>query len=277
MSVCVQAFPSLHAVPLAFGGLEQPTPMVQTSSVQTLPSLQRALFGVPAQTPPVHTSVTVQATPSSQAVPLGLLGCVQAGAPTVPLQTSVVHALPSSVQLVPAALTVSAGQLELGGASAISWLTWAVFPVDVFAPVTPAVACDSSALSAAAVEPLEDSTWNLSVMPDGMPIGELLERPKPATSIVLATVVVIEGAELLADPPDALMGLAVSTLKYALIPPATLKDEADDAVKTYGPASAPAVPATFQYVDSARLCPLLVVLTIRVQPVGGVIVGTLEP
>jgi hypothetical protein len=159
----------------------------------------------------------------------------------------------------------------------MSWLTWAVFPVDAFEPVAPAVACDASALSEAEVEPLEDSTWNRSVMPDGAPIAALLERPKPATSIVLATVVVIDGAEALADPPEALMGLVVSTLKYALIPPATLKDDADDAVKTYGPGSAPAVPATFQYVDSARLCPLLVVLTIRVQPVGGVIVGTFEP
>jgi len=131
-SVRVQALPSLHAVPLAFGGLEQPTPAVQTSSVQMLPSLQSALFGVPAQPPPVHTSVTVQATPSSQAVPLDLAGCVQAGAPTVPLHTSLVHTLPSSVQLVPAAWTVSAGQLVLWGARAMSWPMVAVFPVEAF-------------------------------------------------------------------------------------------------------------------------------------------------
>ena len=49
-------------------------------------------------------------------------------------------------------------------------------------------------------------------MPEGAPIAELLERPKPATSSVLATVVVIDGAELLAEPPDALMGLVGSTL-----------------------------------------------------------------
>src|SRR5207247_1485477 len=36
-----------------------------------------------------------------------------AGAPTVPLHWSVVHTLPSSVQVVPAAVTVSAGQIEL--------------------------------------------------------------------------------------------------------------------------------------------------------------------
>jgi hypothetical protein len=37
--------------------------------------------------------------------------------------------------------------------------------------------------------------------------------------------VVIDGVEPLAAPPEALMGLAVSTLKYALIPPATREDE----------------------------------------------------
>src|SRR5207244_2982757 len=37
-------------------------------------------------------------------------GCVQAGEPTVPLHTSVVQTLPSSVHAVPTALTASAGQ-----------------------------------------------------------------------------------------------------------------------------------------------------------------------
>jgi hypothetical protein len=87
--------------------------------------------------------------------------------------------------------------------------------------------------------------------------------------------VVIDGAEPLAAPPDALMGFVVSTLKYALIPPTTREDET---VKRYGPGSAPALPATFQYVDIARFCPLLVVLRINVQPEGPVIVGgPLEP
>ena len=43
--------------------------------------------------------------------------------------------------------------------------------------------------------------------------------------MVLATVVVIDGVEELASPPDALIGLVVSTLSYALIPPATREDE----------------------------------------------------
>jgi len=37
--------------------------------------------------------------------------------------------------------------------------------------------------------------------------------------------VVIDGVELLAAPPKTLTGLVVSTLEYALIPPATREDE----------------------------------------------------
>ena len=50
-------------------------------------------------------------------------------------------------------------------------------------------------------------------MPDGAPMAVLFERPKHATSIVLATVVVSDGVELLAAPPEILTGLVVSTLK----------------------------------------------------------------
>src|SRR5882724_12485979 len=108
----------------------------------------------------------------------------------------------------------------------MSWLMLAVFPVEAFCPVAPAAAWDASALSEAeSLEPFEDSAWNRSVMPEGAPIAAPLERPKQATSIVLATVVVIDGVELLACPPEALMGLVVSTLAYALIPPATREDE----------------------------------------------------
>ena len=79
-------------------------------------------------------------------------------------------------------------------------------------------------LSEAVVKPPEASAWNRSVMPDGAPIAEPSLRPKQATSIVLATVVVIDRVELLACSLEALMGLVVSTLKYALIPPATRED-----------------------------------------------------
>ena len=151
----------------------------------------------------------------------------------------------------------------------MSWPMVAVLVVDAFDPVAPAVACGTSALSEAALLEPDVMAVNRSVMPDGAPMAELPERPKQATSIVFATVVVIDGAELVAWPPEALMGLVVSTLKYALIPPATLEEET---VKAYGPGSAAAVPATFQNVAVVTVLPLLV-LTIDVQPAGAAIVG----
>src|SRR5947207_2996979 len=281
----VQTLPSsVHAVPFVFKASVGQVVLVPVqlsarshspaAAGHTVPAVPMASAGqavlVPVQVsamshPPVAARHTVPAFPAA---------CVHVGAPTVPLHTSAVHTLPSPVQLVPAAFTVSGGQLVLWGASAMSWPMVAVFPVDAFEPVAPAVACATSALSkAASLVPFELSAWNRSVMPAGAPIAEPSLRPKQATSMVLATVVVIDGVELLTCPPDTLMGLVVSTLEYALIPPATREDET---VKAYGPGSAAAVPATFQYVDTARFWPLLVVLTINVQPAGGVIVGTLE-
>jgi len=173
---------------------------------------------------PVQLSATSQSPAAARhTVPALPAGCVHAGAPTVPLHTSVVHTLPSSVQLVPAALTVSAGQVVPAGASAMSWPMVAFDAV--FAPVAPRAACAASALSEAVLVELEVWTWNRSVMPDGAPICVPPASPKQATSIVLATVVVIEGAEALTAPPKALMGLFVSTLKYVLIPPATREDD----------------------------------------------------
>ena len=161
----------------------------------------------------------------------------------------------------------------MAGVSATAWPMVAVFPVDAFDPVAPAVACGTSALSEPALLEPDVSAWNRSVMPDGAPMAELPERPKQATSIVFATVVVIDGAEELTAPLEALMGLVVSTLKYALIPPATLEEET---VKAYGPGSAAAVPATFQNVAVVTVLVLLV-LTIDVQPEGAAIVGVPEP
>src|SRR5207244_1620679 len=153
---------------------------------------------------PVQLSATSHSPAAArQTVPAFPAACVHAGAPTVPLHTSAVHTLPSSVQLVPAAFTVSGGQLVLWGASAMSWPMVAVLPVDAFEPVAPALACATSALSeAASLVPFELSAWNRWVMPDGAPIAEPSRRPKQATSIVLATVVVIDGVELLTCPPE---------------------------------------------------------------------------
>src|SRR5438093_3261059 len=282
----VQTLPSsVHAVPFVLKAsvgqvVLVPVQLSATShspaaARHTVPAFPAACVQVvvlPSHPSTVHALVSaVHAVPAASLAPAAW---VHVGAPTVPLHTSAVHTLPSSVQLVPAAFTVSGGQLVLWGASAMSWPMVAVFPVDAFEPVAPAVACATSALSeAASLGPFELSAWNCCVMPAGAPIAEPSLRPKQATSMVLATVVVIDGVELLTCPPDALMGLVVSTLEYALIPPATREDET---VKAYGPGSAAAVPATFQYVDTARFWPLLVVLTINVQPAGGVIVGTLE-
>src|SRR5438876_9297510 len=152
----------------------------------------------------------------------------------------------------------------------MSWPMVAVFPVDAFDPVAPAVACGTSALSEAALLEPDVTAVNRSVMPDGAPMSELPERPKQATSIVFATVVVIDGAEELTAPLEALMGLVVSTLKYALIPPATLEEET---VKAYGPGSAAAVPASFQNVAVVRVLELLVTMSVQPPPEGAVIVG----
>jgi len=117
---------------------------------------------------PVQFSATSQSPAAARhTVPAFPAGCVHAGALTVPLHTSVVHGLPSSVQPVPAALTVLVGQF-VPGESAMSWLMSAVFPVDAFAPVTPAIACDASPLSEAAsvelevfgMEPLGHARWS---------------------------------------------------------------------------------------------------------------------
>src|SRR5438093_336245 len=241
---------------------------------QTAPASWMASAGQAVLVPVQVSAMSHPPAAARQTVPAFPAACVHAGAPTVPLHTSAVHRLPSSVQLVPAAFTVSGGQLVLWGASAMSWPMVAVFPVDVFEPLAPAAACATSALSEAALVELDVSAWNRWVMPVGAPIAEPSLRPKQATSMVLATVVVIDGVELLTCPPDALMGLVVSTLEYALIPPATREGET---VKAYRPGSAPAVPATFQYVAVVRLLPLFGVLTINVQPAGGEIVGVPEP
>src|SRR5207247_2212933 len=197
----VQGFPSeVHVVPLvlfASTGHAPPAVPGQFSATSHSPAAVRhtkvlglnpsagQLVLVPVQNSSGSQTSPEPARHSAPALPAG---CGHAGAPAVPLHTSVVHGLSSSVQLVPAGSTVSEPQLELGGASAMSWLRLAVCEVDAFEPVAPGLACDASALSEAAsteLVPLEDSTWNRSVMPDGGPIAWLSERPKQATSIVL--------------------------------------------------------------------------------------------
>jgi len=63
---------------------------------------------------PVQLSATSHAPAAArQTVPAFPAGCVHAGDPAVPLHTSVVQTLPSSVHAVPAAFTASAGHAAL--------------------------------------------------------------------------------------------------------------------------------------------------------------------
>src|SRR5207244_2031252 len=72
---------------------------------------------------PVHVSATSQGPAEGrQTVPALPAAWLHAPA----LQVSVVQGFPSSVQPVPLGWKASGGQAELGGASAMSWLTWAV-------------------------------------------------------------------------------------------------------------------------------------------------------
>jgi hypothetical protein len=77
VSVRVQAFPSLQGVPFAFGGLEQSPVCGLHVPASWHWSEAAQVFGVPAQTPLVQMSSTVQGLPSSQAVPFGFVGLVQ--------------------------------------------------------------------------------------------------------------------------------------------------------------------------------------------------------
>ena len=87
VSVPLQNNPSLHDAVLF--GLEQPTPAVQTSFVQTFPSLQAALFAVATQFPAAQESF-VHAIPSLHVLVLSLALTHEPFE-----QTSSVHGLPS--------------------------------------------------------------------------------------------------------------------------------------------------------------------------------------
>src|SRR5439155_1237891 len=82
------------------------------SAVQAVPARMTASAGqvvlVPVQ---VSAMSHPPETAARHTVPAFPAGCVQAGEPTVPLHTSVVETLPSSVHAVAAALTASAGQV----------------------------------------------------------------------------------------------------------------------------------------------------------------------
>src|SRR5205823_245884 len=98
----------------------EPTVPLHTSVVQPLPSSVQAVAA--ALTPSAGHALLVPVQVSARShslraarhtVPAFPAGCMQAGAPAVPLHTSVVQTLPSSVQAVPAGLPASTGHVAL--------------------------------------------------------------------------------------------------------------------------------------------------------------------
>jgi hypothetical protein len=78
VSVCVQAFPSLHAVPFVLAGFEQtPVAALQEPALWHWSSAAQVTGFPPVQTPAWQVSVCVQALPSLQGVPSGWLGAAE--------------------------------------------------------------------------------------------------------------------------------------------------------------------------------------------------------
>jgi hypothetical protein len=73
VSVPLQTLPSLHAVPFATGVTVQPLCGLHASTVHGLPSSHVRVAPL-RQVPAWHASACVQALPSSQAEPFGLVG-----------------------------------------------------------------------------------------------------------------------------------------------------------------------------------------------------------
>ena len=79
VSVCVQAFPSLQAVPFGLAGFEQaPVAGSHVPAEWHWSVAVQATGFPPVQVPDWHVSACVQALPSLQAVPSGLTGFEQA-------------------------------------------------------------------------------------------------------------------------------------------------------------------------------------------------------
>jgi hypothetical protein len=75
VSVCVQAFPSLHEAPLAFAGLEQrPVAVLQVPAVWHWSGAAQTTGLLPVHTPAWQVSVCVQALLSPHVVPSALVG-----------------------------------------------------------------------------------------------------------------------------------------------------------------------------------------------------------
>src|SRR5438445_3415424 len=78
VSVCVQALPSLHAVPSAFAGFEHvPLAGSQVPAMWHWSEAEQTTALLPVHTPLSQVSVWVQALPSLHAVPSGLSGSAE--------------------------------------------------------------------------------------------------------------------------------------------------------------------------------------------------------
>ena len=98
MSVCVQAFPSLHAAPFAtVGFVHTPVPGLQVPAVWHWSSAAQITGLAPVHAPAWQVSDCVHALPSSQAVPFASVVWTQ---PVAGLQLSAVQGLPSSHEML---------------------------------------------------------------------------------------------------------------------------------------------------------------------------------
>ena len=98
MSVCVHAFPSLHAAPLAaLGFVHTPVVVLQVPATWHWSSAEQITGLAPVHAPAWQVSDCVQAFPSSQAVPLASVVWTQ---PVAGLQLSAVQGLPSSHEML---------------------------------------------------------------------------------------------------------------------------------------------------------------------------------
>jgi hypothetical protein len=155
-----QTLPSLHAVPLAFGGWVQ-VPLLQTSLVQALPSLHAVplAFGGWVQVPLLQTSL-VQALPSS-AQGFVLLVKTQ---PAVGLQESVVHGLLS---------------LQMSGAPALQAPAW-----QVSAPLQMSASAHEVPLALAGwVQVPPPQTSSVQRLPSSVQGSVLLLKTQPAVGL----------------------------------------------------------------------------------------------
>src|SRR5207245_2160068 len=115
----------------------------------------------------VQVSATSHAPAAARQTVPALPGlCTHAGVPTVPLHTSVVQTMPSSVHAVPAALTKSVGQLGLE-------------------PVQVSRRSHSFAAARQTVPALPAACWQLTFVPSHVSVVQMLPSSVPAVPAAL--------------------------------------------------------------------------------------------